>query len=304
MTTTTIYITALCIGAAIGIIYMLAKRKEKEVFPKVLNALKEEPVNEEEYIPNRIRVEGTNIYINNTEALRYRDIEIKPVLKLETALPEVTIYEDSNPIRTFTIEPKGDTGLEGYYFHSSIRVNANSSVQIHGYLSRDPQLYGDNAEGIRFQPFFLSDREEFNQKLKGKGMFQRGLHYEGIITSGDVRLICICEECNKSFSVSFYHAGFSEVQYFYSTHSRETLLVPYSSALGKVPIQLQADINMQELAELEDQLPPSSDGSFRYYNNFCCPHCAAPYINFGEHKEMRPTEYYVNFYLNQKSLHA
>lgn len=180
MTTTTIYITALFFGAAIGIIYMLAKRKEKEVFPKVLNALKVEPFNEEEYASNRIRVEGTNIYINNAESLRYRDIEIKPVLKLETALPEVTIYEDSNPIRTFTIEPKGDTDLEGYYFHSSIRVNANSSVQIDGYLSKDPQQYGDNAEGIRFQPFFLSDRRSLTRSLREKECSSAGCIMKGL----------------------------------------------------------------------------------------------------------------------------
>ncbi|HNP33713.1 MAG TPA: hypothetical protein PKN96_10515 [Flavobacterium sp.] len=300
MNHTTLYITALGIGAVAGLISLMVKKKEDEVFPEVIKRLKPEPINEEDYHAQRIRVEGTNIYINNEERLRYRDLEVQPIFKLENALPEINIYEDGNLIRKFTIEPKGDMNLEGMYFHSSVRVNANSGIQIDGLLSKSPQQFETTDEGIRFQPFYLSDREDGNQKLKGMGMFRRGLHYSGIISSGNIRLVCICDECSKSFSVDFYHAGFSEMQYFYSTHSKETLLVPYYSTLGKVPHQLQKDIERISLSELEDNLPSTSDGSFKYFNNFCCPHCEAPYINFDKNREIRPTEYYVHFYLNQE----
>ena len=47
--------------------------------------------------------------------------------------------------------------------HSSIRINTNSSVQIDGIISKSRTTFDENGEGIRFQPFFLSDKEEENQ---------------------------------------------------------------------------------------------------------------------------------------------
>lgn len=306
MDKSTIYILAILIGGIIGLISLIFKKgkiennssiKKKEEY--LLNNTEKE----KDFENNRLKIVGNEIYIYNDISLRNKDIEIQPILKFLKEIPEIKIFEDGILIKTFIIEPKNSNpNLKDQFFHSSIRVNSNSSVQIDGYISKHQNSFEKNDEGIRFQPFFLSDKEEINESLKGKGMFQRGLHYEGIISSGNIRLICICDDCEKSFSLEFYHAGFSEVQYFYSTNSKETLLVPYYNELGKVPFQLQKEINEQELTEIESKLPKSNDGTFNYYNPFKCPHCGENYIDFIKNKEIRPNEYYVNYHLNQKTI--
>jgi hypothetical protein len=255
----------------------------------------------EEYKKERISVLGNDIYINNDLQLRSLEFEIQPIFKLEKKIPEIRIFEDCTLIKTFILEPRDiNPNLEGQYFHSSIRINLNSSIQIDGYISKNPYNFQSTDEGVRFQPFYLSDKENLNIEMKGKGMFERGLHYSGYISSGNMRLICNCDDCKQSFSVEFYHAGFSEIQYFYSSNSKETLIVPYSNNFGKVPFQLQKEIDEIELKELENKLPKTEDGKFEYYNSFKCPHCYSDYINFRENKEIRPNEYYVNYYINQK----
>lgn len=258
---------------------------------------------DEEYSNKRITVVGNDIFITNDIKLRNREIEIYHVLKLEKDSPEINVFEDGGLIRTFVIEPKNSNPhLEGQFMHSAIKINANSSVQIDGYITKDSTGCETTDEGVRFQPFFLSDRDEKNKELIGKGMFERGLHYSGYITPRNIRLICICDQCKKSFNVEFSHAGFSEVQYFYSSNSKETLIVPYDNNLINVPTQLQKEINIDELKEIENKLPKSGDGKFEYYNSFKCPHCGDDYINFRANKEMRSYEYYLNFYINQKPL--
>jgi hypothetical protein len=67
-----------------------------------------------------------------------------------------------------------------------------------------------------------------------------------------------------------------------------------------MPAQLQETVDLTVLADVESKLPKSSDGSFRYYNSFKCPHCLAPFIDFNKYKDMRPKEYYGNTLLNDK----
>lgn len=285
---------------------LLLEAPEDGDYKEAINAINDNfsphRLNDEDYIKNRVTVVGNDIFINNdTVKLRNRDIEIQPILKFEKEVPEINIFEDGGIIRTFIIEPRSNNlNLKDQYFHSSIRINSNSSIQIDGYISKNPQNFEKTDEGIRFQPFFLSDKDDMNAKMRGKGMFERGLHYRGIISSGNIRLICICDDCLKSFSIEFYHAGFSEVQYFYSSNSKETLILSYDNNIGKVPIQNQKEIDEVELKELESKLPSTDDGKFEYYNSFNCPYCNYSYINFRDNKDIRPNEIYVNFYINQE----
>lgn len=77
------------------------------------------------------------------------------------------------------------------------------------------------------------------------------------------------------------------------------MVVPYS-AIANMPTQLQEIVDLTTLKEVEDNLPKSSDGDFRYYNSFKCPHCLTPFIDFENYPEMRAKEYYGNTLLNQK----
>lgn len=328
MDKTAIYILAVVVGAVLGIISMVLNKNKKtnnpsgspekippryskqdvkefaqhhyneikklnpnatldsipdNIFPEDLKAVLRESTPAESDIANRVTFKGNDIFITNNAQTTYQDIEIRPVLQFKSNTPVITVYENGYPYRSFMIEPKtGNENLGGQYFHASVRVNANSSVQIDGIISKTETGGYDenNYEGIRFQPFFLSDKNDRNKALEGKGMFQRGLHYSGLISSGNIRLICICDSCLQSFSVEFIHTGFSDVQYFYSENSMETLFVR----------------NGAELPEFEHV-------KFRYYNAFKCPNCGSNYIDFENNKEIRPGEYYANYYLNQQPLY-
>lgn len=220
---------------------------------------------------------------------------------MDKKIPEIRIFEDCTLLKTFILEPRDtNANLYGQYFHSGIRINSDSSIQMLGYISKNQKKIETYDEGIRFQPFFLSDREEKNKEMRGKGMFARGLHYSGLESVGDTRLICICDDCQKSFTAEFHYANFSKVQYFYSSNSKETLIVPYNNNREEVPFLPQNEISEIELKELEKKLPSTVDGKFEYYNSFKCPHCFSDYINFRENKELRQNEYYAHYYINQK----
>jgi hypothetical protein len=258
---------------------------------------------------NRVEVQGSKIFIDNQRNNVGKEFKQELVFSLETSTPEIIVYENDTIVRSFRIEPLlSNKDLAGQFLHSSIRVLSSSAVMIDGIISRSAKTCSKwteaDYEGVRFQPFFLSDKNDNNVRLIGKGLFERGLHFSGVVTPSGIRSICICDNCRLSFTLQHFHAGFSEIQYFYSTNSKETLLIPYKS-IENLPVQLQQGIDSSELEILESKLPrPSSnDGVFRYYNSFKCPSCLTPFIDFEKYKEIRTQEYYGNVYINEKPRH-
>lgn len=254
---------------------------------------------------NRIDVKGGSIFIDNQKENIGKALELRTVFELATPIPEIRVYENQRLIHTFLIETlQSNPDLTGQFLHCSIRILANSAVMIDGIISKNntsfPNWTDHEYEAVRFQPFFLSDKNENNIACKGKGLFERGLHFGGTITPAGVRNICVCDSCNLSFTIQHFHSGFSEVQYFYSTDSKETLIVPYN-VIENMPTQLEPTINNGNLEIIERKLPKPSNalGTFNYYNSFKCPHCLTPYIDFEKYKGMRPKEYYGNTYINQ-----
>lgn len=255
--------------------------------------------------PTRIDIKGNSIFIDNQKENIGKTLELDTVFNLTAPTPEIEVYENQNLVFTFRIDTiHNNPDLTGQFLHSSIRILADSGVMIDGIVSRSdtnsPQWTDENYEAVRFQPFYLSDKNENNNALKGKGLYDRGLHFSGTVTPRGVRNICICDYCRLSFTIQHFHSGFSELQYFYSSSGKETLIVPYY-AMENLPTQLQTIIDDKTLKTIEAKLPPPSNdlGTFRYYNSFRCPHCLMPYIDFEKYKEMRPKEYYGNTYINQ-----
>lgn len=253
----------------------------------------------------RVTISDCNIQINNEEGNLNLPIEIEHVFKFTQVNPEIEIFENNNLVRTFRIDTlTGNPDLSGQFLHSSIRILANSAVMIDGIISRSATTFlnwnEDGYEAVRLQPFFLSNKNVENTKLKGAGLFQRGLHFGGTITPSGVRCICICDACNASFTIQHFHAGFSEVQYFYSDDSQETLIVEYN-AVKNLPMQLQTNIDPAILQVVESKLPKRvyGYGEFRYYNPFRCPHCSTTFIDFEKNKELRASEYYGNTLINR-----
>jgi hypothetical protein len=254
----------------------------------------------------RINCTENNIYISNQGENFEKSEELRTVIKFLNPSPVLNIFEDNNILLTIRIETlKENPDLTNQYLHCSIRVLPNSGVMIDGIISQSPTEFLDwtdkDYEAVRIQPFFLSNKKGLNKALEGKGLFEKGLHFSGTVTPSGVRSICICDSCQLSFTIQHFHAGFAKVQYFYSSDSSETLVVPYES-LENLPYQLSSPENEIELRELESKLPKPSNnkGEFKYYNPLRCPFCYQPYIDFEKYKEIRPNEYYGNTYINQE----
>lgn len=208
------------------------------------------------------------------------------------------------------IDPQGVTRRHGLgsssgWFHVSVRVHENLACQIDCIITAERTFSPDalakgEATGIRFQPFFLAAGATSDEEFRGKGLFDRGLHFVGHVTPSNVLLSCTCDGCRRSFLIHSFHAGFSQVGYFYSGSGKHTLVagieVPGCPAALSEP-------DAAALAALEAVLPPAPDGTrFRYSNPFRCPHCATVYIDFEGHPEYRPNEYYGNYFVGSALL--
>ena len=256
-------------------------------------------------IKRQIKIKGTDIYISN--GLIKNDREVNNVFQFSESQPTIKIFEDNKLIREYLIETLiSNQDLKDQFFHSSIRVLKNGAVMIDGIVSENQDTCSDwkdeKYEAIRLQPFFLSAQNQENLKLKGQGLFQRGLHFSGTVTPSGVRVVCICDDCEKSFTLQHFHSGFSEGQYFYSTNSKQTLFVS-NDQIENLPSQLQEDISEVHLNEVEQKLPKPTNGKgeYKYYNSFCCPHCNSDFIDFRNNKNIRPNEYYGNYLINEKT---
>jgi len=255
---------------------------------------------------SRVKIEGNNIFIDNKGSNIGKSRDIDFVFELSQPIPEIKVFENEDIVRCYKVETLSENSdLTDQFLHSSIRILRNSAVMIDGIISGSkvscPGWTDKNYEAIRCLPFFLSNKAEVNEQLIGKGLFERGLHFSGTITPSSVRNICICDGCNYSFSIQHFHAGFSEVQYFYSSDSAETLIVPYG-AIANLPSQLQNDIDDSILESIESKLPVPGNGvgAFRFYNSFRCPNCLSAFIDFENNREIRPGEYYGNVHINKK----
>jgi len=185
------------------------------------------------------------------------------------------------------------------WIHLSVRVHSNLACQIDCVISNtkrfnERDFIKGKIDGIRFQPFFITGGKVDNAQMEGKGLFERGLHFSGTVTPGNVFLSCICDKCKKSFRIKSFHAGFSNLGYFYSESGSQTLVV--SSYLDGAPPAIGKPA-FEKLAILEEKLPKAKDGtSFKYKNPFRCPHCGSAYIDFERFPEQREIEYYGNYF--------
>lgn len=259
------------------------------------------------FTTKRIKIKGNDIYISKPGLFGQKAEEYLSVLSFDNPTPTIKVFENSTLLKTFNIETlTTNSNLTGQYFHISVRLLENDGVMIDGIVSKHndkhPDWQDSDYEAIRLQPFFLTTADPTTKQLTiGKGVFERGLHYSGTVTPTTVRVICICDNCDKNFTVQHFHGGFSNSQYFYSDDSKQTLIVRYGE-IKNLPTQLQKAVDEKIIAEVEAELPKPTKGkgSYRYYNSFCCPHCLSPYIDFQTNKQIRPTEYYGLKHINDK----
>jgi hypothetical protein len=231
----------------------------------------------------------------------------RPVLRLLERAPRLTVYVGGEPAARYVIEPIAqDPDLAGKFLHASIRILDNLGLMMDGVVSLDE--HDDRAgaavdrghrfvEGIRFQPLFIGAARGKNALTVGKGLFERGLHFSGIVTPGNVRACCFCDRCGGAFSLEHFHTGFGQDlgdgQYFYCERGIHTAIVDPDRLPG-CPYPLQKTIDPARVAEAEAKLPrcAACGTAFRYLNPLRCPYCAAPYLDFERFPGMRPSEYY------------
>ncbi|QWV95128.1 hypothetical protein KP004_08105 [Geomonas oryzisoli] len=201
------------------------------------------------------------------------------------------------------VKHRHELGSTSGWFHFSIRVYENLACQADCVITDsqkyDPEAFASGkAIGIRLQPFFISGGKVKNEELYGKGLFARGLHFSGRVTSGNIILSCECDYCKNSFQIRSYHAGFSNSGYFYSGSGKYTITV--SDQVPGCPVVL-SEPDTKDLAALEAILPLAPDGTrYKYTNPFRCPHCSAPYIDFETYAKDRPNEYYGNYFVDSE----
>jgi len=243
-----------------------------------------------------------SVYLDDELAIEVKQSEL-PCEKTPTFLLKSTghllrFVDSKGTEHSFSLE------FESGYIHLSVRVYEDLACQSDCLISGTKKISSDafqknEARGIRFQPFFLTGSQIASDEFKGRGLFHRGLHFSGTITPGNVSLSCICDECKKSFRLQSFHAGFSNLGYFYSESGKETLVVS-SYVKGSPPALGKA--NIEEVQELEAKLPKAKDGtSFSYLNGLRCPHCGAQYIDFKTYPAQREQEYYGNVFYGEST---
>jgi len=184
------------------------------------------------------------------------------------------------------------------YLFFSIRVVPTLAVQGDCLLSESPTIpleafQRGRALGIRLQPFYLPESSGDPAELIGRSLFFRGFHFPGRITPGNVSHVAICDRCRRSFRFQSFHAGFSNLVYFYCETGTHTLV---ASSYAEGAPQLLAETAPDAVAAFEAKLPACDrcETRFLYLNPFRCPHCRAPYVDFQRYPSQRPHEYYGN----------
>jgi hypothetical protein len=159
------------------------------------------------------------------------------------------------------------------FLHLSVQIARNHGVQADGILTarrfQNPdRAFRAGASAVRFQPFFLPEAARDRDEHTGRTLSGRGLHFPGLVTPGNVSLLCVCDHCRTTFRLQPFHAGFSSLAYFYCSGGPHTLVV-----------------SEYEPGALERALPKCREcgGSFAYANPLRCPHCRQPYVDFARH---------------------
>jgi hypothetical protein len=234
-------------------------------------------------------VELFSLAVADLPAEKMPVVELKPGMRLNFA-------DSAGTTRSFDLSSAYDEGDR--YLHLSVRVSAAFAVQPDGLLtvSRDDdplEAFRNGARGVRLQPFMLPESAADNAIFEGKGLFARGLHYSGQITQGNVSLLCLCDQCHAGFRLHSFHAGFSQLAYFYCDGGPHTLV---ASALLQDAPPVLGPADLAATTRFEMRLPPCTtcSGRFQRMNPLRCPACNAPYIDFGRFPDEREREYYGN----------
>lgn len=265
----------------------VAERYAETILRKSFNTndsmKKAKPIPYEERKP--VSVSEQNIFFDVDEllALKYSPVampqyEYNFVIPLTERTPVISVYE--GPVKTirYCLQTEGDEDFTGKFFHCSVRVDTRKpllAALIDGFVSdtAEEQKMTLNNIGYRMEAYlFRYDMklfQETNGIMAGKDLVEKALKYPGHTTPANVRLIGICQKCNKSFAFHGYSFYMAQQDVAYSDNGQRCCTIS------------DHDINPDTWSYEADGL------KFSYYNSFCCPYCGEPYIDYKNNREMK-----------------
>ncbi len=220
-----------------------------------------------------------------------------PIVEFSQLSPVLQLLDADGKAYCHDLTSIVQEGIRWGYF--SITIGKGLTCQADAILMKKegdaPEAFAaGRADGLRLQPFYLPGCHSRPSELVGRGLFFRGLHYSGTVTPGNVSLSCICDVCDAAFGCNRSTQASVDRHIFIAATDRIRLRSARHTE-GAPPASGKAD--PESLAALETRLPACSHcgGTFAYLNSFRCPHCAAPYIDFGRFPSEREIEYYGNY---------
>ena len=255
-----------------------------------------------------------------------RQVEYELILSLPKQAPELRLFYGNRILAAYIIDPvSNNPDLTGKYLHSCLRILSNGGVMMDGIISNVFSSAKGFTEGLRFAPVMLDGSHASHngneRRLKGQGLFARGLLFSGTKLPQDVRLIVLCDnpDCGnefdgigRSFTLQVFDAWNFGCQYFYSKDdSAETMTLPSQHLPKSMPSQASTSWpsgksdwklpSASAITELDSQLP-GERGKFGLFNPLRCPHCRSPFIDFAAEPLRRKEEHYGCVYINQEPI--
>ena len=125
----------------------------------------------------------------------------------------------------------------------------------------------------RFEYHFINAEDEKTreavERITGKDLEAKGLKHGHHITPANVRCVGVCRSCGKSFVFNTFNYKMRGAEPVYSDDGLLTAM------LHTAPVDKRNwRITLNGI-------------TYRYYNNFCCPHCGEAYIDYKQNNELK-----------------
>ncbi|MBQ3668316.1 MAG: hypothetical protein II920_03710, partial [Clostridia bacterium] len=245
--------------------------------------------NNKEDVQLPIEVKGTEIHINSAALTKWMTANLLSVectldaaMALSEKEPTISLLEDNIITREYKLQTENGEDFAGKYFICSIRIMKlhqggplTLAAAIDGFISDSPdeRRMTLNDVGYRFEGHFLNCSGEAaaqrREMIRGQDLHLKGLKYPGYTTPGNVRLIGVCPECKKSFVFHGYAFYMGQQDVAYSDDGLDVCAIN------------------ENIVDKENWKYEEDGKTFRYYNSFCCPNCAAPYIDYKNHHDRK-----------------
>lgn len=231
------------------------------------------------------KIDGCAIHIDSRSLFHWMNehpstgrYELCSSIFLTQKEPVIELYEDGLKTRQYVLQTEQGEDFTGKYFLICVRLGGRPDApvaQIDGFISdtSENRNMTNKDIGYRMEGHYLRCGGETGkhryEMSRGQDLPAKGLKYPGHTTPANVRLIGICPDCGNSFCFHGYSFYMGQNDVAYSDDGLDCCII--------------TNYNIDK-----DTWTYETGGKiFRYYNSFCCPHCAAPYIDYKKHPETK-----------------